>query len=521
MLRRILLALVILLAGCSRPVDMSMLEEEVTTTPGVVVALPAPTAAGDAPAPAAGAATGVPAPAATPAPAVTRTYPTRAPVGQAPTPDPARGVSAGQQVDTYVVTWGDTLASIALKYGTTVEALLALNGLTDADHVAAGTRLQVPVTPDVTGPATKLIPDSELVYGPAARDFVVAEFVAPYGGYLPAYSEEAEGAWRSGPEIVQLVADHYSVNPRLLLALLELKSGWVTNPNPPNTVYPMGSYDPWRTGLYKQLAWTADQLNVGYYGWRERGLATAQLADARVLLPDGLNAGTAGLEYFLALGTGLDAWRQLVGQDGFPAVYARFFGDPFAYAFEPLVPAGLSQPPLVVPWASGTWYYTGGPHGGWGDGGAWAALDFVSPQSGYGCSPAPEWVTASAAGLVVRSGDGQVVIDLDGDGFEGTGWTLHYSHLATDGRVAAGTPVNAGDPLGHPSCEGGYSEATHVHFARRYNGEWISAVGPVPFDLSGWIAASLGQSYDGTLARGDQLRTACECKEDATNGISP
>jgi murein DD-endopeptidase MepM/ murein hydrolase activator NlpD len=306
-----------------------------------------------------------------------------------------------------------------------------------------------------------------------------------------------------------------------LLAVLELKAGWVTNPNPAETVFPMGPRDTWRAGLYNQLAWASDKLNAGYYGWKERGLTTARLQDARVLLPDGLNAGTVALEYLLAQDTTWDAWQGLVGPQGFPAVYSRFFGDPFAYAVEPLVPPTLKQPPLALPWTEGTWFFTGGPHGGWADGGAWAALDFVSPLSENGCNPAPEWVTASAPGLVVRTGDGQVVIDLDGDGFEGTGWTLHYSHLAADGRVATGAIVNAGDPLGHPSCEGGYSNATHVHFARRYNGEWISAGGSIPMDLSGWVAASTGQVYDGTLSRGDQTRWACECKEEATNGVRP
>jgi hypothetical protein len=61
--------------------------------------------------------------------------------------------------------------------------------------------------------------------------------------------------------------------------------------------------------------------------------------------------------------------------------------------------------------------------------------------------------------------------------------------------------VKVGDRIGHPSCEGGVSNGTHVHFARRYNGVWISADGALPFDLEGWISSGDGVEYDGWLSR--------------------
>jgi hypothetical protein len=44
---------------------------------------------------------------------------------------------------------------------------------------------------------------------------------------------------------------------------------------------------------------------------------------------------------------------------------------------------------------------------------------------------------------------------------------------------------------------------THVHVARKYNGEWIAADGPMPFVLSGWEAHAGDAAYQGTLTRGD------------------
>jgi hypothetical protein len=71
--------------------------------------------------------------------------------------------------------------------------------------------------------------------------------------------------------------------------------------------------------------------------------------------------------------------------------------------------------------------------------------------------------------------------------------------------------VEQGDLLGHPSCEGGTATGTHVHFARKYNGEWILADGPIPFELSGWVAQGGAKPYQGALVKDGQTVLACPC----------
>lgn len=117
-----------------------------------------------------------------------------------------------------------------------------------------------------------------------------------------------------------------------------------------------------------------------------------------------------------------------------------YFGDPLAGEADALVPAQLQQPELTFPFASGqTWFFTGGPHGGWGSGSAWFAIDFAPPDDrpdgSASCYVSDFWATAVASGVIARSGDGVVILDLDGDGDETTGWTILYSHMASDGRV--------------------------------------------------------------------------------------
>ncbi len=457
-----------------------------------------------------------------------------------PTPNPTpAGRSDGTSVESYVVQPGETLSLIAAVFGCTVAEITSANGLADADSIRTGQTLIIPVTATETGPALKLIPDSELVYGPAYIHFDLAGFVARQEGYLADYTEEVEDRLLTGTEIVQLVSQRFSVGPRVLLALLELRAGWVTQPQPADgtLVYPLGHVQEYYEGLFQQLSWAAVRLNEGYYGWKRGDRTTVRLADGnRAAITPGLNPGTAGVQNCLAeLSANWDEWWALTGPpppsspplgggagpDGFLSTYERLFGNPFAYTVDPLVPPDLVQPELRLPWEFGhTWYLTGGPHGGWGNGSGRAALDFVPGDKLLGCAPSTAWVTAAAPGRVLRSENGEVVVDLDGDGFEQSGWVLLYLHIYAEGRVESGTYLQRGQRIGHPSCEGGVSDATHLHFARRYNGEWIPAgSGPVTLVLSGWVAHEDVMPYDGTLTRGDEVRIARECWDDDVNGL--
>lgn len=443
-----------------------------------------------------------------------------------PTADPPRATpnQLGRTYREHTVQFAESLGYIASLYGSTVAELMEINGLTEADMLYAGQILQVPGGLDVVGPNFKLIPDSELVYGPALKGFDGRATATAYNGYLLRYAEEVEGSLLSGPEIVQLVADRFQVSPRLLLAVLEYRAGWLTQTEVISSTTPLGVTKAGYEGLYQQLGWAANKLNGGFYGLLEGGVNGLTVADGtRVGFAADVNAGTAGVQTLLAAFDGMsyNQWLIEVSANGFYATYNRLFGNPFAYSVDPLWEQPLVQPTLQTPWTEGEiWYFTGGPHGGWASGSAWAALDFVPAGEQLGCYESAAWVRAMANGVVARSGMGSVVIDLDGDGFTGTGWVVHYTHLATQDRVSAGTKLTPGDPIGHPSCEGGYSNGTHVHIARTYNGRWVSADGDTPFAMGQWVSQGLGREYDGLLVNGSEIREACECREEL-NAMDP
>ena len=102
------------------------------------------------------------------------------------------------------------------------------------------------------------------------------------------------------------------------------------------------------------------------------------------------------------------------------------------------------------------------------------------------------------------------MLDVDMDGDERTGWVIYYLHLALNDMVSQGKMVKTGDTIGHPSCEGGSATGTHVHIARKYNGEWIDADSAVPFNLEGWISKNGALPYLGTLTRKGNVITASD-----------
>lgn len=442
-----------------------------------------------------------------------------------PTPDSAHPLPPPREfVDQYTVQAGDSLGSIAQRYGITLEALMQANGLSEADILSVGVVLNIPpvVTDPIAGSSFKVIPDSELVYGPASVDFDLDAYLKSKGGYLAGYVQEVDGEYLSGSQIIMRVSRNYSVNPRLLVALLEYRSGWVTNAFPTEVDYPLGNYEFYYAGLYRQAAWAADNLNRGYYLWRANAISTLPLSDGTyVPLDPTINAGTMGVQYFFSFFNDRATWDLDVGALGLFQTYNMLFGYPFDYDIAFLLPPNLTQPPMQLPFEPGvTWSFTGGPHGGWDTGSAWAALDFAPPLEGLGCAPSDMWVVAIADGYIVRAEDGSVIQDLDNDGFEQTGWTILYMHVDSNERVGPGTYVYAGERIGHPSCEGGISNATHLHIARRYNGEWIPADGNLPFILDGWVSSGNGIYYDGYLTRGTTILQAEEGVFEGVNLIS-
>ena len=178
-----------------------------------------------------------------------------------------------------------------------------------------------------------------------------------------------------------------------------------------------------------------------------------------------------------------------------------------------------------LPWAADeVWFLVGGPHCDsradvCPDGAARYALDFAprAPLTGFLCDPSANdeyWVMAAAAG-VVRIADRSLVEVEHGDGVRSGYYHLRSSSLA----VAPGDFVEAGAPLGNPSCEhrrGGSVPGPHVHFyfcatddpTAACLDDRASLLAAEGRTLSGWRIQAAERNYSGSLVRVDETRTA-------------
>ncbi|MHC1739681.1 MAG: hypothetical protein AB9897_01060 [Anaerolineaceae bacterium] len=424
--------------------------------------------------------------------------------------------ATAKQPISYYTQSGDTLPSIVGRFGVSSDEITYSETIPQTGIINPGILL---IIPDRLGPTTTsihILPDSEVVYSPSAAAFDIEDYINNRtNGYLRSYVEEMATGNLTGAQVVRLVAAENSCNPYLLLAILEYESHWV-NGQPTNMAeadYPMGYIKLEYRGLYYQLSWAVQQLSIGYYGWRAGTLSELTYKDGTHLrLGPKLNAGSAALQYLFAQFYDPQEWNAaLYGDQGLPAELTKMFGDFWARSqtVEPLYPANLAQPTLELPFQPGeVWSLTGGPHPAWGPGGALAALDFAPPSSESGCVQSNNWVTAVAPGVIVRVENGMVIEDLEGDGIEQTGWVIMYLHIETRDRVTVGTKVTTNDRIGHPSCEGGDATGTHLHIARKFNGEWMLAGGPVPFTMSGYVTQKSSQAYQGTMIKGEIIVTA-------------
>jgi LasA protease len=409
---------------------------------------------------------------------------------------------------------GDTVPGLAARFNVAPSDVRADKPLPATGLIEPGTLLVIPDRIDEkTTPNIQLIPDSELVFTATATDFDVEAYLKNKQGNLTNYREYlGSTGWITGAEAIRRVAYENSINPRLLLAVLDYESRWVRGQpvDPLHADYPMGYENLYYKGLFIQMVWAVNQLSIGYYGWRSGTLTELKFSDGTKLRIDPrLNAGTVAIQYLFSKLHSQSQWAQIIDpSNGFAALYTQMFGDPWArgYTVNPIFPPGLAQPELSLPFQTKVeWSFTGGPHGAWEHDGALAAIDFAPATDHGGCDLTPTWVTAAAPGLIVRSENGIVVEDLDGDGYEQTGWDLLYLHIGKQDRVPVGTWVEKDDHIGHASCEGGLATGTHLHFARKYNGEWVAADGPIPLVLSGWTVHQGARPYEGTMTKDDKV----------------
>ncbi|NIS81721.1 MAG: peptidoglycan DD-metalloendopeptidase family protein, partial [Anaerolineales bacterium] len=351
-------------------------------------------------------------------------------------------------------------------------------GTYSAERIASGVSWLSPFAQ--TNLPVELLADGQFVWGPNVGDFDIRSFLQARDSALQAYSDD-----------IELWARYTSVNPKILLTVLELRYGLV-NALPPD-------HDP--DAVRANIENTSLNMAIAFYEhlhtwgsrrlpWDLKALATNPpliFADGSIIqLTSEQASGSFAVAAAVANATEFDTWIQEMfdlGPDGFHGVLGGMFPevDPLDASndIDPSTPPpdNLFQFPFPL---GATWRF-GGPHSWAGDNTPpFSSMDFH--EGGATCSAPPGLYTVAAAGGTAYRPWGYTCwLEID----HGNDWTTSYYHMQNT-IDPQGVSLYQNSSLGTIACEvcaGGWASGPHVHWTLKYNGAYVSLEG---VKVSGW-----------------------------------
>jgi LasA protease len=354
-----------------------------------------------------------------------------------------------------------------------------------------------------------LLSDGQFVWGPNVGDFSTQAFLEAHQSPLAAYANDIEAA-----------AAFTSVNPKVLLAALEVRYGLVRS-------FPEDSE---ADVILAFIEDTAYDLAIPFYNhlytWGSRkDMRQASQSKTAILSFDddvteqintNVSSGTFAVASALSQDLSYEIWQSTVSPKspgGFTQVFIEFFPDT-----DPLSTANNINPPSLPPDdffqlpfpLGGEWTFNG-PHSWCGGDACWeqppdrSSIDF-STNWHHG-EPYPSHYTVAAAegiGNVRTPYTGRIPCWYEID--HGDGWKTSYYHLQKLGDPGGRGSVMRNQSLGviaEEVCNGGFANGAHVHFTLWYNGSYFDLDG---IKLSGWTVHSGPTPYtSGYLERGDEI----------------
>jgi murein DD-endopeptidase MepM/ murein hydrolase activator NlpD len=366
-------------------------------------------------------------------------------------------------------------------------------------------RTSVPPAPSATPvpPPARFFDDQRLNYAPGFSTLQIQAFLDAQPGRLKGLAYLVGDRRHTFAEVLGGQTAYYSVNPQVILALLELHGALVTDPAPSSEQIAWAAgyrgESGNRRGLQAQVRWAVRQILYArrdYPSYGELtyadgssappppGMTLAEFAIARVIAP----STTPG---------NLDARMQR-----FREVFTRLFDDPRTPPLDWPAPAEpfLVRPiPRVAPVTS--FFDHAGPflarnfgegvHTYWGR----VETDIAFAYNGhdgwdYAAAP-PTRALAAANGEVIFAGNADdgcntraVAID-HGNGYRTLYWHLARVDVEIGMRVAAGEPIGV---IGNTGC----STGPHLHFGVQYLGRNVDPYGWCGAGPDPWAAHPAG-----------------------------
>jgi hypothetical protein len=338
-----------------------------------------------------------------------------------------------------------------------------------------------------------LLSDGQFVWGPNAEDFDVAAYLQSRGSDLAPYADD-----------IILWSDYSSVNPQVLLAVLETRDGMVDGSLAGMTG------DDVRARIEDTSIALAKAFYEHLYTWGARRPAEAEASSGGPLieLGDGavaqvspsISSGSYAVASVLAVQNDLSSWQQEIAPQasaGFVGTFGGLFpgADPLDESNDIDPPAAPAADLLQFPFPLGAVWYFNGPHSWNGDNTPpFSSMDFYA--GGGTCSEPPYlFSVAAASGSTMHPSYYSCWIEID----HGGGWTTSYYHLINTHQGSSILRNGRMGTIDCQTCAGGYATGPHVHFSLKYNGSYVSLEGT---KLSGWTVHVGGTAYySGSIER--------------------
>jgi LasA protease len=370
------------------------------------------------------------------------------------------------------------------------KVLVGLILLTAALFGGAWARQPVEKVMPFNAPLT-ILSEGQFVYGPNVTDFDLSAYLSRNSSALAPLAQDLDDK-----------ASYYSINPRVLLTILEIRNGVVTAESPlteKQLAHIVGYQD--IVGYDEQVFKLCETLMENYYHrlyqqpLANTAVITLTLNDGTsVSVPATTNAGTTAILTSLAPLSSQEQWQALISKEeptGFFQTYRRLFteDDPLDDSNQVIAPEAPPATLLKFPFAcNDTWNFSSGPHDG-DCNPPFVAVDFAPGVGDCNVIPTDRWIVSPASGTVsaVNCGGCEVRITHQ------DGWGSFLFHVANP-QVSVGETVLQNDPVGNPSMRptcggscggcGGSATGTHVHYALMYNGAFVAIEGTA---FEGWV----------------------------------
>ena len=138
----------------------------------------------------------------------------------------------GELVD-YTAMDGDTLPALVARFNTTENEIRAANPILP-EHITTlpqGLPMQIPIYyRSGWGSSFKILADAQYVNGPADKGFSARSYTDRQPGWFKYYNTWADSRNLRGGELIDYIAEVYSISPRLILAILQYLTNALTDP---------------------------------------------------------------------------------------------------------------------------------------------------------------------------------------------------------------------------------------------------------------------------------------------------